>query len=434
MEQEIAYRPSRTVRWRRGVVAHPTLVYLGGITLGTVSLLTTVGAYTARSLPAGEHLLWWTLGAVLLTLVPALTVATAVVNWLLTHTLPTRILPKMAFTTGMPSSCRTMVVIPCLISHTSDLDTLFRHLELHFLRNPDPELTFALLSDFPDAATPTCPEDESLLAYAQAQWAALNDKYPQSPFYFFHRQRLWNPSEQVWMGWERKRGKLHEFNCLLRGAQDTSYRTRLGPQARLSTIRYVLTLDADTVLPRDAARRLVGTLAHPLNQAAFAADAGPGQDAATVVDGYTILQPRTAVQPVAANRSLFTRVFAGDSGFDLYSLAVSDVYQDLWGAGIYVGKGLYDVDAFERSVHGCIPENTLLSHDLCEGIHGRVGLVSDIVLYEDYPPHYLINVRRSHRWVRGDWQLLPWLLGGAPQSDGGAAAAPFRPDRPLEDV
>ena len=216
------------------------------------------------------------------------------------------------------------------------------------------------------------------------------------------------------MGWERKRGKLHELNRLLRGAEDTSYHIQLGRRERLATIRYVLTLDADTVLPRDAARRLVGTLAHPLNQAEFAADANADQeqDTAIVVDGYTILQPRTAVQPVVANRSLFTRVFAGDSGFDLYTLAVSDVYQDLCGVGIYVGKGLYDVDAFERSLDGCVPENTLLSHDLYEGIHGRVGLVSDIVLYEDYPPHYLINVRRSHRWVRGDWQLLPWLLTG----------------------
>ena len=216
------------------------------------------------------------------------------------------------------------------------------------------------------------------------------------------------------MGWERKRGKLHELNRLLRGAKDTSYSTQLGLQERLASIRYVLTLDADTVLPREAARRLVGTLAHPLNQAEFAAttQAQQGQDAATLRAGYTILQPRTAVQPALANRSLFTQVFAGDSGFDLYTLAVSDVYQDLFGAGIYVGKGLYDVDAFERSLQNGIPENTLLSHDLCEGIHGRVGLVSDIVLYEDYPPHYLVNVRRSHRWVRGDWQLLPWLLRG----------------------
>ena len=306
----------------------------------------------------------------LLTLVPMLTVAVAAVNWLLTHTLPPQVLPKMEFAAGIPATCSTMVVIPCLISHTSDLDSLFNQLELHYLRNPEPALAFALLSDFADAATPTRPEDETLLAYAQQKLATLHEKYASQPFYFFHRQRLWNPREGVWMGWERKRGKLHEFNRLLRGAQDTSYSTQLGLQERLATIRYVLTLDADTVLPREAARRLVGTLAHPLNQAEFAADhqsSAGTRRCHCQSTGYTILQPRTAVQPVVANRSLFTHVFAGDSGFDLYTLAVSDVYQDLFGAGIYVGKGLYDVDAFERSLHNGIPENTLLSHDLCEG-------------------------------------------------------------------
>jgi cyclic beta-1,2-glucan synthetase len=414
LEREIDYHARGTVRWRHWVLTHPTLVYLGGISLGTVLLLALVAAYTARTLPAEDNLLLWTIGAALLTLVPLLTVAVTAVNWLLTHTLPPRVLPKLEFPDGIPSTCSTMVVIPCLINTSSDLDALFSQLELHYLCNPDPALAFALLSDFTDAATSTRPEDEPLLAYAQEKLAALHEKHTQQPFYFFHRHRQWNPSERVWMGWERKRGKLHELNRLLRGAEDTSYYIQLGRQERLATIRYVLTLDADTVLPRDAARRLVGTLAHPLNQAAFAADpnADQEQDTATVVDGYTILQPRTAVQPVVANRSLFTRVFAGDSGFDLYTLAASDVYQDLFGVGIYVGKGLYDVDAFERSLDGCVPDNTLLSHDLYEGIHGRVGLVSDIVLYEDYPPHYLTNVRRSHRWVRGDWQLLPWLLTG----------------------
>ncbi|MGE3539354.1 MAG: glucoamylase family protein [Candidatus Tectimicrobiota bacterium] len=412
LEQEIAYRPSGLARCRREVLAQPTLIYLGGIALGTIFLLAMVGVYVTQTLSAGHSLLLWLLATVLLSLVPALTVATSVLNWLLTHLLPPQVLPKLAFATGVPPDCQTMVVIPCLISQTSDLDSLFRQLELHFLRNPEPEFGFALLSDFTDAPTPTRPEDASLLAYAQTRWAVLNEKYPQQPFYFLHRHRLWNAREQVWMGWERKRGKLHEFHQLLRGAQHTSYSTVLGHQERLSAIRYVLTLDADTLLPRDAVRRLLGTLAHPLQQAEFTAATETGQRADTAIlsDGYTILQPRTAVQPLAADHSLFTRVFAGDSGFDLYTLAVSDIYQDVFGAGIYVGKGLYDVDAFERSLQDCIPENTLLSHDLFEGIYGRVGLVSDVLLYEDYPPHYLLNVRRSHRWVRGDWQLLPWLL------------------------
>ncbi|HEX6384833.1 MAG TPA: glucoamylase family protein [Anaerolineae bacterium] len=268
------------------------------------------------------------------------------------------------------------------------------------------------------------PGDEDLLEAAVAGIKDLNHRYNTDAFYLFHRRRLWNPKEGVWMGWERKRGKLHEFNWLLRGHSDTSYDLQLGNLDRLQCagnrvsngvsngVAYVITLDADTILPRSSALTLVGTLAHPLNQALF----DPQSD--KVIAGYTILQPRTEIKPTSANQSLFTRVFAGDTGLDLYTLAVSDVYQDLFGEGIYVGKGIYDVDAFERSLRGRVPENTLLSHDLFEGIHGRVGLVTDVVLYEDYPSHYLVNVRRSHRWVRGDWQLLPWLLPWIPGAGG----------------
>ncbi len=205
---------------------------------------------------------------------------------------------------------------------------------------------------------------------------------------------------------------MQEFNQLLRGHTDTSYEIQSGNLAILPQIRYVITLDADTILPRGEANRLVGTLAHPLNRAEFDTQSGK------VIAGYTVLQPRTAIKPTSANQSLFTRVFTGDRGIDLYTMAVSDVYQDLFGAGIFVGKGIYEVDAFERSLAGRIPENAILSHDLFEGIHGRVGLVTDILLYEEYPPHYLVNVLRSYRWVRGDWQLLPWLWRRVPAQTG----------------
>ena len=166
----------------------------------------------------------------------------------------------------------------------------------------------------------------------------------------------------------------------------------------------MITLDADTSLPQGSANRLVATLAHPLSQAEFAADGR------SVVAGYTVMQPRVAIKPTSANRSLFSQIFSGNAGFDLYSFAVSDVYQDLFGEGIYVGKGIYDVAAFERSLAGQVRQNTLLSHDLFEGIFGRAALVTDIVLYEEYPARYLVYARRMQRWVRGDWQLLPWLF------------------------
>lgn len=412
LEERINYRGSGWSRGQRWLLAHPTLFYLGSITLTTLIFLALVIAYTVN---VGGSWLGIT-GALLLTLIPALTLAVNFVNWLVTHTLPPRVLPKLDFSEGIPENCRTMVVIPALIGNNADIDSLFNQLEQHYLRNPDPHLTFGLLSDFSDAQAQTMPEDAALLARAEALVTGLNERYPHQPFYFFHRKRLWNPSEQTWMGWERKRGKLHEFNALLRGATDTSYTVQAGKAATLPQVRYVITLDADTLLPNEGASRLIGALAHPLNRVQF--DERTGK----VCTGYTVLQPRTMVRPTSANRSLFTRVFAGDMGLDLYTLAVSDAYQDLFGEGIYVGKGIYDIDAFEHSLTERVPENSLLSHDLFEGIHGRVGLVTDIVLYEDYPPHYLVNVLRLHRWVRGDWQLFPWLLPVTPRQNGWAGS------------
>jgi len=278
-------------------------------------------------------------------------------------------------------------------------------LELYYLSNPDPQLTYALLTDFGDAPKEHMPEDEQLLALAISGVENLNQKYTQAAlFYLFHRQREWNPSEGVWMGWERKRGKLADFNRLLLNLGETAYTTQVGDASSLPGIKYVITLDADTSLPLGSANRLVATLAHPLNHAEFAADGR------SVVAGYTVLQPRVAIKPTSANRSLFSQIFAGNAGFDLYSFAVSDVYQDLFGEGSYVGKGIYDVAAFERSLAGQVRENTLLSHDLFEGIYGRAALVTDIVLYEEYPARYLVYARRLRRWIRGDWQLLPWLF------------------------
>ncbi|MDI9549580.1 MAG: glucoamylase family protein [Chloroflexota bacterium] len=408
LEEAVGYEPRGAARLRRGMLRHPTWVYLGGI--GLLSGMVIAG-FVAYARGVGASLLWQ--GAVaLVTLIPALTLAVGLVNGVVSRLLPPRILPKLDFSEGVPAAYRTMVVVPCLISTKADVASLTSQLELHYLRNPDPHLSFALLSDFADAQQAEMPEDAALIDLATERIEELNGQYPGRPFYLFHRKRLWNAAQKSWMGWERKRGKLHEFNRLLRGHTGTSYNVQIGDVTILQQIRYVITLDADTILPRGEANRLVGALAHPLNRAEFDAETGE------VIAGYTVLQPRTAIKPTSANQSLFTRVFTGDRGIDLYTRAVSDVYQDLFGAGIFVGKGIYDVDAFERSLAGRVPENAILSHDLFEGIHGRVGLATDILLYEDYPPHYLVNVLRSHRWVRGDWQLLPWLLPRVPAQDG----------------
>lgn len=417
LEVQVGYRPGVSVRLRRWVFDHPTLVYLGAISMLTVLVVLLLLEYAGNYAASTAMLI----AVVCVTLLPAVTIVVDLLNWLITNLVPPRILPKLDFTAGIPEDAATMVVIPTLLSDSDGVDSLLRQLELHYLRNTDDNLHFALLTDYPDADEQETPEDVVVLDRAIAGIRTLNDRYVRAsagPFYLLHRERRWNPSEQIWMGWERKRGKLEEFNRLVAGDRTTSYTHIVGDDQVLPTIRYVITLDADTVLPAGEGSRLVGTLAHPLNRPLFDA-------AGNVVAGYTVLQPRTEIHPLSANRSLFTRVFAGEAGIDLYSHAASDVYQDLFGEGIYAGKGIYDVAAFRKSLEGRVPENSLLSHDLFEGVHGRAGLVSDIVLYEEYPPAYLAYVQRTHRWIRGDWQLLPWLLPRVPDASVRLVSSPL---------
>jgi len=427
LEAVLGFRPRGWERARRWMLDHPTPVYLGSIAVITALVLSGVLVYACRA-EGGA----WPLAAVaLLTLLPASVVGISLVNVILTRALPPRVLPKLDFGDGIPSDCRTMVVVPALLSSDDEVDYLLRQLELHYQGNADPQVGFAILSDFADAPEKRMPEDDRLLQRAKEGVRRLNRKHSgagsgekERPFYLFHRERLWNPKESRWMGWERKRGKLVEFNRLLRGEEETSYVLKMGDLDFLSEVRYVITLDADTVFPLDAGHRLVGTLAHPLNQAEFQADRAREESSALgdgqrLVAGYTVLQPRTEVKPTAVTQTWFSRIFAGDAGLDLYTRAVSDVYQDFFGEGIYIGKGIYDVDAFERSLRGRVPENALLSHDLFEGVHGRAALVTDVVLFEDYPPTYLSYARRKHRWVRGDWQILPWLLPRVPHAGEG---------------
>ena len=413
LEERLDHRPPWQVRMRRWLAAHATAFYLGAISVSTLGVLTLLLLYSFW-----EGGVSWALALVgVVSLTPACAVAVDVINWLLTRFVPPRMLPKMDFSEGVPKEYTTMVVVPALLSSESDIQPLLQQIELHYLSNDDPNLHFALLTDFADAPAQDMPEDGAVLDRASAGIRQLNRVHAREgadPFHLYHRRRKWNAAEETWMGWERKRGKLSEFNQLLLGEDDTSYMLKLGDQQVLSQVRYVITLDADTSLPRDSARRLAGTMAHPLNRATFDPESG------RVVSGYTVLQPRTEIKPTSANQSLFARVYSGDVNLDLYSRAVSDVYQDVFGEGIYVGKGIYDVAAFQKSLDGRVPENALLSHDLFEGVHGRAGLVTDIILYEDYPPHYLAYAHRMHRWVRGDWQLLPWLLPGVPHGTKGS--------------
>ena len=263
-----------------------------------------------------------------------------------------------------------------------------------------------------------CQDDDALLAHARAAVQALNETYREDRpciFYLFHRPRVWNPYERVWMGYERKRGKLEQFNALLRGGEQTAFSDIVGDVSILGSIKYVITLDTDTQLPRDAARTLIGNIAHPLNRPVYDADKG------RIVEGYAILQPRASISLTSAGQSRFTKLFAGESGIDPYTRQVSDVYQDMFGEGSFIGKGIYDVDAFRQAVDGRFPENLILSHDLLESGYARSALVTDVDLIEEHPASYAIEASRRHRWIRGDWQLAGWLLPrvpGPPESNG----------------
>ena len=322
-----------------------------------------------------------------------------------------RILPALALKEGVPAQLRTLVVVPTILTTRQTLAAHIERLEIHHLASLDGDLCFALLSDWADAAEERVAGDDLLLDDAVEGIARLNRRYGPAPagerFLLLHRRRLWNPAQRAWMGWERKRGKLHELNRLLRGAVDTSFMATGGRLPCVPDgVRYVVTLDADTRLPRDAVRRLVGKMAHPLNVPRFDVQSG------RVLDGYAVLQPRIAPSlPIGSEGSAYQRLASSASGIDPYASAVSDVYQDLCGEGSYVGKGIYDVDAFQAALAGRVPDNTLLSHDLFEGIFARAGLVSDIEFVDEYPARYDVAAARGHRWARGDWQLLPWVLG-----------------------
>ncbi len=408
-ERELGCRlpPGRLVG--RAFLAWATPGYLGTIAAGT-ALILALPLWLQHQQGTGG----WTLLALgLLALVPASELAVQLLNSRVMRLVGPRVLPRLELRGGIPTKLRTLVAVPTLLTAEAEIEEQINRLEVHYLANPEAELRFALLSDWSDAPDETMPGDDELLATAIAGIARLNAQHGPAPagdarFLLFHRRRVWSASEQCWLGWERKRGKLEELNRLLRGAQYTSFLPG-AVSAPPPEIRYVLTLDADTRLPREAARRLAGTLAHPLNR--------PRYDPAVrrVVSGYGILQPRiTPTLPDSHEGSLFQRVFSGPAGIDPYAAAVSDIYQDLYGEGSYTGKGIYDVDAFTAALDGKVPESRMLSHDLFEGIFARAGLVTDIELFEEFPAHFEAAAARQHRWARGDWQLLPWILGRGP--------------------
>ncbi len=417
LEKALGVQPPVATKLARLASRHATFAYVGAIVALTAlwSAGMTAAAGAGGGGPARVAVV------LVLSVIATSQPCVAVVNWIVAMLVPPTPLPRMDFAASIPATSRTLVAVPAMLSTTERIAALAEGLEIRYLANRDPNLHFALLTDYLDAPAQDLPGDAPLLRCARAAIGALNDKYAAPGnatdaagsadiFFLLHRPRQWNDREAVWMGHERKRGKLADLNAVILGGAHAIERFSaiVGDPVVLRGVRYVITLDTDSALPRDAAKQLVGAMAHPLNRPYFDATRR------RVTAGYGILQPRVAASLPGSNRSRFSRLFGGESGIDPYTRTVSDVYQDAFGEGSFIGKGIYDVDAFERALAGRFPENRILSHDLLEGSYARSGLISDVEIYEDYPSRYGADVSRRRRWIRGDWQIAGWLLRRVP--------------------
>src|SRR6266581_1490562 len=410
LERATGARVPLAERSRRWLRAHAAGVYFGSLLVLTLTIVGTPLLFVAGSVPGV------TLGLIgLLLLLPASDLAVLAVNYFVTSLLPPQVLPKLSFKRGgIPDDCRTLVVVPTLLTTPNAIQRELDRLEIRYLGNTDANLHFALLTDFADAPRESMPEDEEYIDIVARGIEELNRRYGEGRFFLFHRRRSWSESEQRWIGWERKRGKLEHLNRFLIGESAPELEGFLcaGDRTRLEGIRFVITLDADTQLLRGAARRMIETLAHPLNQARLS------PDGRRVIRGYTIIQPSVSATLPSAMATWFSRIFADPRGIDPYTHAVSDIYQDLVGEGSYHGKGIYELQMFHRLLSGRFPTAHLLSHDLLEGCHVRVGLATDIELLDVFPNSYIAWWSRQHRWIRGDWQIIDWLKSCVPLGDG----------------
>jgi cyclic beta-1,2-glucan synthetase len=403
MKQQIGYKPRGARAFLETFRDSPEAFYFLTLELLVFVMMFFVVTSVSGAVPI--------IAAALLLILPASEAAVEVVNQLVTFLTPVRALPRLDFSKGIPEDCMTIVAVPTLLIHEAQIRDLVRSLEIRYVGNRDPHLYFALLTDPPDSEQ-RFDERDQLVSLCSGLIEGLNRKYGRGgrgPFLHFHRHRVFNEIENKWMGWERKRGKLLDFNDFLRGQYDR-FPVKVGDLSILPRVRYVITLDSDTQLPRESAHRLVATLAHPLNRASV----NPATN--SVDEGYGVLQPRVGISVQSANRSRLAYIYSGQTGLDIYARAVSDVYQDLFGEGIFTGKGIYEVDVFRQVLSGRFPSNAILSHDLIEGAYARAGLVSDVEIIDDYPSHFSAHSRRKHRWIRGDWQILRWLLPRVPDA------------------
>lgn len=363
--------------------------------------------------------------AFLFLLIPVSEIVIQIFNRILSKIFKPKILPKMDFTKGIPNDCKTMVVIPTIIKNTAKIDEMFAQLEKYYLSNKDKNLFFALLADCAQNKEQIIDADKEIAEYGIAKTEELNQKYKSQTFFFAYRRRVYTESEGAYLGYERKRGALLHFNSLLLkkfNSEQIKERFFVENLSELNhKIKYVITLDTDSQLVLNLARELVSTMAHPLNK--------PVIDEKTnkVVSGYGILQPKISVDIESSNKSTYAKLFGMLGGFDVYNPIVSNFYQDLFAEGSFMGKGIYDLEVFQKVLDGRFPESLILSHDLLEGNYIRSGFVSDIEIIDGFPSKFLTDMTRHHRWTRGDTQILPWLKKKVKNAKGEVVDNPINP-------
>lgn len=391
--------------------------------IGSILIITLLLVFIAASCSyvSSQNIVFLILAAFSV-LIPSSEIAMNTINWVVCKAVKPAFFPRLELKDGVPESLSTIVAVPTLLPDENRVIELMSNLESHYLSNREDNLYFVLLGAFKDADAAVLDGDDKIIDTAIRVIKELNAKYAangREKFFFFHRERQFNEKNKKWIGWERKRGALIEFNDLVAGSKDTSFIFKSNENPPFSNIKYIITLDSDTILPMGMAAKMIGAMAHPLNKPIIDEKKG------IVIEGYGLMQPRIDFDSESSNRSLFSKIYTGQEGLDPYSNAISDVYQDLFGEGSFTGKGIYDLEVFQRTLKNTIPENSILSHDLLEGSFVRSGLVTDLKLVDSYPSKYNSFIARQHRWVRGDWQLLPIIFGRTINSARGKIANPI---------
>lgn len=392
-------------------VNRKTIINKVGVYISVISIITLIISIVL-SISLKTNNIFLLILELVLILIPTSEVVIKVIQTILSKTVKPKLIPKMDFSKGIPEEYTTMVVVPTVLDSGEKTKELLKKLEIYYLANKSENIYFTLLGDCTASKNKKEPYDHEIEENAEITLEYLNNKYPKEGlpiFNFIYRNRLWNGKEECFLGWERKRGLLNQFNEYLLGNLNNVFKINtindwnIKRNNKLPKIKYIITLDADTNLVLNSGIELIGAMAHILNVPEI------DNNKNKIISGHAIMQPRVGIDLMSSRKSKFVEIFAGMGGIDSYTNAISDIYQDNFDEGIFTGKGIYDLKTFSTILKNQIPENTVLSHDLLEGNYLRCGLVSDVLLLDGYPSSFNAFINRLYRWIRGDWQIISWI-------------------------